>query len=105
MNADDLIQKYISETISEPELGELRTLLKNDQDALHLLIDEVRLSESLEGYFQPDRGIDIISLLSDELKGELPDDELQQYAAARGKNPEEYIAERLKNKKSEPPVA
>lgn len=70
MNAEDLIQKYIAGSISAAELSELRNLLKQDKEALRTSIDEVRLSDSIEKYFAPDKSIDIIALLAEKLNGE-----------------------------------
>jgi len=102
MNADDLIQKYVTGTISVPELCELRTLLKNDKEVLRSLIDEVRLSEAIEKYFAPDNSIDIMDLLSEELSGELSEDELREYAAARGKKADEHIEDQPEKRKKGP---
>lgn len=82
MNATDLIEKYIADTISNPEFEELQALCRSDQGALRALINEERFSEALEQCFAPNRNIDIISLLSNEFEGELSEDELRECSAA-----------------------
>lgn len=99
MNADDLIQKYIAGVISEPELGELRSLLKKDRKALASLTDELLLSDAIEKHFNPDSSPDIIALLSAELNGELSEDELREYAAARKQTDAKSILDQEKRRK------
>jgi len=83
---NELINKYLDESITEAELDELHNALSKDKELLRQFISEIQLSNAIEDFFDPERSVNITELLAKELNGALSEEELREYIAA-GRKP------------------